>query len=66
MNEFDQKAAQWDAKPIRVERAHAVVLSGGAEAPRPSGSGPRGRSGGRRPGRVSRRDRRGRASRRGA
>jgi len=24
MNEFDQKAAQWDAKPIRVERALAV------------------------------------------
>jgi ubiquinone/menaquinone biosynthesis C-methylase UbiE len=25
MNEFDQKAAQWDAKPIRVERAQAVA-----------------------------------------
>ena len=27
MNEFDQKAAQWDAKPVRVERAHAVADS---------------------------------------
>jgi len=27
MNEFDQKAAQWDAKPIRMERAHAVANS---------------------------------------
>ena len=25
MNEFDQKAAQWDAKPVRVERAQAVA-----------------------------------------
>lgn len=25
MNEFDQKAAQWDAKPVRVERALAVA-----------------------------------------
>ncbi len=25
MNEFDQKAAQWDAKPVRVERARAVA-----------------------------------------
>jgi ubiquinone/menaquinone biosynthesis C-methylase UbiE len=25
MNEFDQKAAQWDAKPARVERAQAVA-----------------------------------------
>jgi ubiquinone/menaquinone biosynthesis C-methylase UbiE len=25
MNEFDQKAAQWDSKPIRVERAQAVA-----------------------------------------
>jgi ubiquinone/menaquinone biosynthesis C-methylase UbiE len=25
MNEFDQKAAQWDAKPIRVERAQATA-----------------------------------------
>ena len=25
MNEFDQKAQQWDAKPIRVERALAVA-----------------------------------------
>lgn len=25
MNEFDLKAAQWDAKPIRVERAQAVA-----------------------------------------
>lgn len=27
MNEFDQKAQQWDAKPIRVERALAVADS---------------------------------------
>ncbi len=27
MNEFDQKAAQWDAKPVRVERAQAVADS---------------------------------------
>jgi ubiquinone/menaquinone biosynthesis C-methylase UbiE len=27
MNEFDQKAAQWDAKPVRVERALAVAES---------------------------------------
>ena len=25
MNEFDQKASQWDAKPVRVERAQAVA-----------------------------------------
>ena len=25
MNDFDQKAAQWDAKPVRVERAQAVA-----------------------------------------
>jgi ubiquinone/menaquinone biosynthesis C-methylase UbiE len=25
MNEFDEKAQQWDAKPIRVERAQAVA-----------------------------------------
>jgi len=25
MNEFDQKAQQWDAKPVRVERAQAVA-----------------------------------------
>jgi len=25
MNEFDQKAAQWDARPVRVERAQAVA-----------------------------------------
>jgi ubiquinone/menaquinone biosynthesis C-methylase UbiE len=25
MNEFDQKAAQWDAKPVRVARAQAVA-----------------------------------------
>jgi ubiquinone/menaquinone biosynthesis C-methylase UbiE len=25
MNEFDQKAQEWDAKPIRVERAQAVA-----------------------------------------
>jgi ubiquinone/menaquinone biosynthesis C-methylase UbiE len=25
VNEFDQKAAQWDARPIRVERAQAVA-----------------------------------------
>jgi ubiquinone/menaquinone biosynthesis C-methylase UbiE len=25
MNEFDQKAAQWDAKPVRVERAQAAA-----------------------------------------
>ncbi len=25
MNEFDQKAARWDAKPVRVERAQAVA-----------------------------------------
>ena len=25
MNEFDQKAAQWDAKPVRVERAQATA-----------------------------------------
>src|SRR5512147_852630 len=25
MNEFDEKAAQWDAKPVRVERAQAVA-----------------------------------------
>jgi ubiquinone/menaquinone biosynthesis C-methylase UbiE len=25
MNEFDQKAAQWDAKPVRIERAQAVA-----------------------------------------
>src|SRR3974377_699693 len=25
MNEFDLKAAQWDAKPVRVERAQAVA-----------------------------------------
>jgi ubiquinone/menaquinone biosynthesis C-methylase UbiE len=33
MNEFDQKAAQWDAKPIRVERAHAVAASIKAAVP---------------------------------
>ena len=27
MNEFDQKAQQWDAKPVRVERALAVADS---------------------------------------
>ncbi len=27
MNEFDQKAAQWDAKSVRVERAQAVAES---------------------------------------
>ena len=25
MNEFDQKAPQWDAKPVRIERAQAVA-----------------------------------------
>jgi ubiquinone/menaquinone biosynthesis C-methylase UbiE len=25
MNEFDQKASQWDAKPVRIERAQAVA-----------------------------------------
>src|SRR5512136_605788 len=25
MNEFDQKASQWDARPVRVERAQAVA-----------------------------------------
>ncbi len=25
MNEFDQKASQWDTKPVRVERAQAVA-----------------------------------------
>ncbi len=25
MNEFDQKASQWDAKPVRVERAQATA-----------------------------------------
>ena len=25
MNEFDEKAAGWDAKPIRVERAQAAA-----------------------------------------
>ena len=25
MNEFDQKASQWDAKPVRVERALAMA-----------------------------------------
>ena len=33
MNEFDQKAQQWDAKPIRVERALAVADSIKTEAP---------------------------------
>jgi ubiquinone/menaquinone biosynthesis C-methylase UbiE len=33
MNEFDQKAAQWDAKPVRVERALAVAESIKAAAP---------------------------------
>jgi ubiquinone/menaquinone biosynthesis C-methylase UbiE len=33
MNEFDQKAAQWDAKPVRVERALAVAESIKAAVP---------------------------------
>jgi ubiquinone/menaquinone biosynthesis C-methylase UbiE len=33
MNEFDQKAAQWDAKPVRVERAKAVAASIKAAVP---------------------------------
>ena len=33
MNEFDQKAAQWDAKPVRVERALAVADSIKAAVP---------------------------------
>ena len=36
MNEFDQKAAQWDAKPVRVERAQAVA--GGIQAALPLSS----------------------------
>ena len=33
MNEFDQKAAQWDAKPVRVERAQAVAAAITAAVP---------------------------------
>lgn len=33
MNEFDQKAAQWDAKPVRVERAQAVAAGLTAAVP---------------------------------
>ena len=33
MNEFDQKASQWDAKPVRVERAQAVAESIKARCP---------------------------------
>jgi ubiquinone/menaquinone biosynthesis C-methylase UbiE len=33
MNEFDQKAAQWDAKPVRGERALAVANSITAAVP---------------------------------
>jgi ubiquinone/menaquinone biosynthesis C-methylase UbiE len=33
MNEFDQKAAQWDAKPIRVERALATAAGIKAAVP---------------------------------
>jgi ubiquinone/menaquinone biosynthesis C-methylase UbiE len=33
MNEFDQKASQWDAKPVRVERAQAVAESIKAAVP---------------------------------
>jgi ubiquinone/menaquinone biosynthesis C-methylase UbiE len=33
MNEFDQKAAQWDAKPVRVERAQAVAAAIKAAVP---------------------------------
>lgn len=33
MNEFDQKAAQWEAKPVRVARAQAVAESIKAAVP---------------------------------
>ena len=33
MNEFDQKAAQWDAKPVRVERAQAMAAAIRAAVP---------------------------------
>jgi ubiquinone/menaquinone biosynthesis C-methylase UbiE len=33
MNEFDQKAQQWDAKPVRVERAQAVAAAIKAAVP---------------------------------
>ena len=33
MNEFDQKAQQWDAKPIRVERAQAMAAGIKATVP---------------------------------
>jgi len=33
MNEFDQKAQQWDTKPIRVERAQAVAAGIKAAVP---------------------------------
>ncbi len=36
MNEFDQKAALWDAKPVRVERAQAVADGIRAALPLPA------------------------------
>jgi ubiquinone/menaquinone biosynthesis C-methylase UbiE len=33
MNEFDQKAQEWDAKPVRVERAQAVAVGIKAAVP---------------------------------